>query len=79
LNRARAARKPRVRARVDVIPGTPADALFALGVDVDLIVLGSGRSSPVSRVSLGKTGSALIDGASFPILVIPRTGDAAPV
>jgi nucleotide-binding universal stress UspA family protein len=80
LNRALAAAKATgARARVDVILGTPADALFALGADADLLLIGSGRSGPVGRVSLGKTGIALVDGASFPILVIPRTGDAAAV
>ena len=49
--------------RVDVTPGDPTDALFELAAGVDLVVTGSGRSGPAGRVSLGKTGSALLDGA----------------
>jgi nucleotide-binding universal stress UspA family protein len=70
-----AAKATGARVRVDVTPGNPADALFALGAEVDLLIIGSGHSGAAGRISLGKTGSALVKGASFPVLVIPRTSD----
>ena len=80
LNRALAAAKATgALVRVDVAPGHPADALFALGAGVDLLIIGSGRSGPVGRISLGKTGSPLVEGASFPVLVVPRASDAAAI
>jgi nucleotide-binding universal stress UspA family protein len=70
-----AAKATGARVRVDATPGNPADALFALGAEVDLLIIGSGHSGAAGRISLGKTGSALVKGASFPVLVIPRTSD----
>jgi len=79
LDRARAnAQATGVPARVDVCPGDPADVLCSLGDEVDLLVVGSGRSGPAGRLSLGKTGSALLDGAACPVLIVPRpTNDSA--
>ncbi len=61
--------------RVDVTPGDPTEALFELAAGVELLVIGSGRSGPAGRVSLGKTGSALLDGAPCPVLIVPRPTD----
>ena len=64
--------------RVDVTRGNPTEALFELAAGVDLLVSGSGRSGPAGRVSLGKTGNALLDGAQCPVLIVPRpTNDSA--
>jgi nucleotide-binding universal stress UspA family protein len=65
--------------RLDVSRAKPADALSALGTGVDLLVIGSRRSGPAGRISLGSTGSDLANGASCPILVVPRPPDAAAV
>jgi hypothetical protein len=51
------------RARVGVSAGSPPDGLFALGAGVDLLVIGSSRSRPVGRVSVGSTGNALVGAA----------------
>ena len=64
--------------RVDVTRGDAPDALFELAAGVDLLIIGSGRSGPPNRVSLGKTGSALLHGAPCPVLIVPRpTNDSA--
>lgn len=76
LDRARAdAQATGVPARVDVRPGDPADVLCALGDEADLLVIGSGRSAPAGRVSLGKIGRALLRGAPCPVLIVPRPID----
>jgi len=63
---------------VDVTPGGPVDALLELAAEVDLLIIGSGRSGPANRVCLGKTGSALLDGAPCPVLIVPRpTNDSS--
>lgn len=73
-----AARATGAAVRVDVTPGDPRHALFELAAGVDLLVTGSGRSGPAGRVSLGKTGSALLHGAPCPVLIVPRpTNDPA--
>lgn len=64
-----------VRAEVD--SGDPADGLAQLADDVDLLVIGSSRSGHSGRVSVGKTGRALLNGAPCPVLVVPRPHDAA--
>ena len=61
-----------VDAKVDVQCGRPADALLELGEQVDLLVLGSRRWGPVTRVLLGSTGEALLHDAGCPMLVVPR-------
>jgi nucleotide-binding universal stress UspA family protein len=58
--------------RVGVSVGSPPDALLGLGAGVDLLVIGSSRSSPAGRVSVGSTGNALVGGAPCPLLVAPR-------
>jgi nucleotide-binding universal stress UspA family protein len=80
LNRALAAAKATgAQVRVDVTPGNPTNALRALGADVDLLVIGSSSSGPAGRVSFGKTGSTLLGGTSFPVLVAPKQNEAAAI
>jgi nucleotide-binding universal stress UspA family protein len=59
---------------VDVVNGCPAAVLSALGGCVDLLVIGSGRSTPAGWIGLGRTGTSLMDDAPYPILVVPRPG-----
>ena len=59
-------------AEVDVRRGRPADALMELCEHVDLLVIGSRRWGEAARVLLGRTGEALMHGASAPVLVVPR-------
>ena len=79
LDRARAsAEATGVPVRVDVCPGDPADVLCALGDDVDLLVIGSGRSGPAGRVGLGRAGRAVLRGCPSPVMIVPRpTNDPA--
>jgi nucleotide-binding universal stress UspA family protein len=56
----------------EVLRGRPADALLALSGDVDLLVIGSRRWGPATRVLLGSTGEALLHGAACPVLAVPR-------
>jgi nucleotide-binding universal stress UspA family protein len=74
-----AVRATGVAARVDVTPGDPTEALTAFAAEVDLLVIGSGRKAPSGTVYLGKTGSAVVDGATCPVLVVPQPeADDAP-
>jgi nucleotide-binding universal stress UspA family protein len=57
---------------IDVGRGRPADALLEISRDVDLLVIGSRRWGPVSRLLLGSTGEALLHDAACPVLVVPR-------
>ena len=68
----RAAGAASAAAEVEVARGRPADALAALGDQVDLLVIGSRRWGAVARVLLGSTGEALMHDARCPIMVVPR-------
>jgi nucleotide-binding universal stress UspA family protein len=68
----RAAEATGTDVEVQVIRGTPADALGELCDQVDLLLIGSRRWGAVARVLLGTTGEMLMHGASCPILVAPR-------
>ncbi len=70
-----AARATPAHAHVDIGRGDPAETLWTLGTGVDLLVIGSSRSGPAGRVSLGRSGSALVDGAPCPVLITPKSGD----
>ena len=59
-------------AEVDVRRGRPADALMELCEHVDLLAIGSRRWGGTARVLLGRTGEALMHGASAAVLVVPR-------
>jgi nucleotide-binding universal stress UspA family protein len=58
--------------QVEVKRGRPADVLLELSESVDLLVIGSRRWGPVSRLLLGSTGEALLHDAACPVLVVPR-------
>jgi nucleotide-binding universal stress UspA family protein len=57
---------------VEVRRGRPAALLDQLSVEVDLLVLGSRRWGPLTRVLLGGTGEALMHGARSSVMVVPR-------
>ena len=59
-------------ARVDLRRGHPATLLDELSDEVDLLVIGSRRWGPLTRVLLGGTGEALMHGARCSIMVVPR-------
>ncbi len=61
--------------RVETVHGRPADRLLELAGEVDLLVIGSRRWGPLSRVLLGSTGEALAHDAPCPLLVVPRPHD----
>ena len=63
------------RAHVEVTTGRPVGALRKLGEQVDLLVIGSGRTAPPGRILLGTTGRALLHDAPCPVLVAPRPPD----
>jgi len=57
---------------VEVEVGMPTDVLSELCEQVDLLVLGSGRSAPLGRVQPGSTGRALLRLATSPVVLVPR-------
>jgi nucleotide-binding universal stress UspA family protein len=57
---------------IEGVKGRPAAALLALSERVDLLVIGSRRWGPASRVLLGSTGEALMHDAACPVLAVPR-------
>jgi nucleotide-binding universal stress UspA family protein len=57
---------------LDVVVGMPTDVLCQLCDDVDLLVIGSGRSSRTGCVQPGKTGRGMLRLATCPVLVVPR-------
>jgi len=61
-----------VDVEVKVHHGRPATALLELSHDVDLLVIGSRRWGPLTRVVLGSTGEALLHDAPCPVLTVPR-------
>ncbi|HTX30387.1 MAG TPA: universal stress protein [Solirubrobacteraceae bacterium] len=67
-----AARATGVSGRVEIKRGQPAQALLELSQKVDLLIVGSRRWGPVSRVLLGSTGEALLHDAACPVVVVPR-------
>jgi nucleotide-binding universal stress UspA family protein len=69
-----AAREVGVPGHVQIKRGRPADALLELSGSVDLLLVGSRRWGPVSRVLLGSTGEALLHDCACPVLVVPRPG-----
>jgi nucleotide-binding universal stress UspA family protein len=60
-------------AEVEVLRGSPADALGELCEHVDLLVIGSRRWGAAARALLGSTGETLMHDGSCAILVVPRT------
>jgi nucleotide-binding universal stress UspA family protein len=74
-DRARAAaRAVGVNAQVHTSRAGAADALSAFGDGVDLLVIGSSSSGPAGRVSLGRTGRALVERVTCPVLIVPSPG-----
>jgi len=67
-----AAKATGARARAEVSRGRPADALLELSAEVDMLVIGSRRWGPVTRVLLGSTGEALAHEAASPLVIVPR-------
>jgi nucleotide-binding universal stress UspA family protein len=58
--------------KVEIKRGRPANALLDLSQEVDLLVIGSRRWGPMSRLLLGSTGEALMHDAACPVMVVPR-------
>ena len=58
-----------------VLEGSPADQLLALAdrIGADLIVLGSGSRSVVTRALLGSVAQAVSERAKVPVLLVPVT------
>jgi nucleotide-binding universal stress UspA family protein len=57
--------------------GDPAIVLAAASADVDLLVTGSRSYGPLGAVLLGAVTRRLIRSAQCPVMVVPRTRDAA--
>ena len=58
--------------RVEVTRGRPANSLLALSERVDLLVIGSRRWGPATRLLLGSTGEAVMHDAACAVLAVPR-------
>ena len=67
-----AAGATRARVQVEVTRGRPANALLALSERVDLLVIGSRRWGPATRLLLGSTGEAVMHDAACGVLAVPR-------
>lgn len=67
-----AARGTGASVRVEVTRGRPAEALLALSERVDLLVVGSRRWGPATRLLLGSTGEAVMHDAACAVLAVPR-------
>jgi nucleotide-binding universal stress UspA family protein len=63
---------------IHVDAGRPADLLSDLCDKVDLLVLGSGHTSPPGRVQPGRTGRAMLGLATCPLLLTPRPAAPPP-
>ncbi len=59
------------------LSGEPAAALAAASGDLDLLVTGSRSYGPLGAVLLGAVTRRLIRAAQCPVMVVPRTRDAA--
>jgi nucleotide-binding universal stress UspA family protein len=68
----RAADATGAHTRVDITHGRPTEGLRELGEQVDLLVIGSGRTGPAGRILLGNTGHALLRDVPCPVIVAPR-------
>jgi nucleotide-binding universal stress UspA family protein len=68
-----------VAAEPQVVIGEPARALADAAEFADLLVLGSRRWGPISRLALGSTSEAVVRRATGPVLVLPRAADAPAV
>lgn len=62
-------------ARGEVRAGDPAEELAALATDADLLVVGSRRWGPLSRIAIGSTGDELMRGVPCSLLFVPRPAD----
>lgn len=67
-----AAKRTGARVRAEAVAGRPADALLALSGQVDLLVIGSRRWGPATRVLLGSTGEAVMHDAACSVVAVPR-------
>ncbi len=67
-----AAARTGANVEVTVGAGRPADSLLTLSEELDLLVFGSRRWGPVSRVLLGSTAETLMHDAACPALAVPR-------
>jgi Universal stress protein family len=63
-------------AQVETSCADPAHALSAFGADLDLLLIGSSRRGPASRVCLGTTGKAFAARAPCAVLIAPRLAAA---
>jgi nucleotide-binding universal stress UspA family protein len=69
-----------VNPRTVLLHGHPGKAIGdACDGIVDLLVSGSRGYGPLQRALLGGVAESLMEGATFPVLVLPRTPAAAPV
>lgn len=78
--RLEAARKrldPEIEASVVLEHGEPADALALHGVELDMLVIGSRGHGLALRTVLGSVSAKVMRLAPCPVLVTPRTADAA--
>lgn len=68
----KAAVRTGARVIAEAVTGRPADALLALSGQVDLLVIGSRRWGPATRVLLGSTGEAVMHDAACSVVAVPR-------
>lgn len=64
---------PTVEVRTQVVPGTPVEALVALGSEPDLVVVGAHQRSLARQLAQGVGSSAVgvVERATCPVMVVP--------
>ena len=67
------------KAELVELDGDPAIALAAASCDLDLLIVGSRSYGPLGAVLLGAVTRRLVRAAECPVMVVPRTRDAAAV
>jgi nucleotide-binding universal stress UspA family protein len=65
------------KAELVELDGDPAIALAAASRDLDLLIVGSRSYGPLGAVLLGAVTRRLVHAAECPVMVVPRTRDAA--
>lgn len=64
---------------IEILEGIPENAILSAARehDVDAIILGRRRRSPIERIYVGSTTSAVISQAPCPVLVVPLSVEPA--
>lgn len=62
---------PDVRARIEIVPGAPAEELVAASRRMDLVVVGAHHGGRLSAVLSGSVSQSVVEHAECPVAVVP--------